>query len=164
MYCRVFSRALQPCCHSLGFIKCLRAPFGIAWPLAKTGSAPTHMPILPWPSGAQDTWQAHPCILPRIWPDLASPGLFHLWALTMGTIVTMPRRSASLHRLPLAIVPVVGGCSLACAPHYHPLAPCAVEDHVPDVRKRLVRLPWGPLTQAHNVHPGFGRPPTRPCP
>ena len=26
MYCRVFSRALQPSCRSLGFIKCLRAP------------------------------------------------------------------------------------------------------------------------------------------
>jgi hypothetical protein len=142
--------------------------------MAKTGSATTHMPILPWPSGVQDTWQAHPCILPRIWPDLGSPGLFHLWALTIGAIVTMPRRSATLHRFPLAIVPVVG-CSLACAPHHHPLAPCAVEDHVPvapcaledhvpDVRTRLVRLPWGPLTQAQDVNPWFGRPPARLCP
>ena len=138
-------------------------PFGIAWHLAKTGSAPTHMPILPWPSGAQDTWQAHPCVLPRIWPDLGSLGLFHLWALTMGTIVTMPRRIATLHRFPLAIVPIVG-CSLACALHHHPLAPCAVEDHVPNVRTRLVRLPWGPPTQAQNVNSWFGRPPTRPCP
>ena len=73
----------------------------------------------------------------------------------MGAIVTMQRRSATLHRFPLAIVPVVG-CSLACAPHHHPLAPCAVEDHAPDVRTRLVRLPWGPLTQAQDVNPWFG--------
>ena len=90
-------------------------PFGIAWRLAKTASAPTHMPRLPWRSGAQDTWQAHPCILPRIWPDLGSLGL------TMGTIVTMPRRSAALHRCPLAIVPVAG-CIMACAPHHHAIA------------------------------------------
>ena len=123
MYCRVLSRALQPCCHSLRLIKCLRAPFGIAWPLAKTGSAPTHMPIIPWPSGAQDTWHAHLCILPRILPDLGSPGLFHLWVLTMGTIVAMPRRSATLHRFRLAIVPVVGMHSGLCAssPSYCPM-------------------------------------------
>ena len=73
----------------------------------------------------------------------------------MGTIVTMPRRSATLHQCPLAIVPIVG-CSLACAPYHHPLAPCAVEDHVLNVRTRLVlRLPWGPLTQAQDVTLGL---------
>ena len=139
-------------------------PFGIEWPLAKTASAPHHMPILPWPSGAQDTWQAHPCILPRILPDLGSLGLFYMWVLTMGTIVTMPHRSATLHLFPLAIVPVVG-CILACAHRHHPLAPCAVEDHALDVRTRLMlRLPRGPLPQAQDVHPWIGRPPARPCP
>ena len=34
-------------------------PFGIAWPLAQTGSAPTHMPWLSWRPGAQDTLQVH---------------------------------------------------------------------------------------------------------
>ena len=134
------------------------SPFGIAWPLAKTGRAQTYMTRLPWHSGAQDTLQIHLCILPRILPDLGSLGLLHLWVMTMGTIVTMPRRSATLHRFPLAIVPVVG-CVLACAPRHHPLAPCAVEDHVPCARTLLLlRLPRGPLAQAQGVHPWHGRP------
>ena len=139
-------------------------PFGIAWPLAKTGSAQTHMPRLPWHSGAQETLQIHLRILPRILPGPGSPGLFHLWVMAMGTIVTLPCRSATLHRFPLAIVHVVG-CDLACDPRHHPLAPCAVEDHAPCVRTLLMlRLPRGPLAQAQGVHPWLVRPPARPCP